>query len=154
MWSCSPSTTKWATFYLRSIRKGNPPEALFDDKLHTGRVRQCTPEPGRTGGQHGAAARGGCPRPPRLSRLSRKPDEARRKDMCVILLRTSRIRGGLRAGWQALFEDVDVVLSPPMPTVAFPRDHSLPIHLDDRTTIAFAGLVEREFGGSTPPPNL
>jgi amidase len=24
--------------------------------------------------------------------------------------------------------------------------------LDDRTTIAFAGMVEREFGGFTPPP--
>jgi amidase len=121
-------------------------------------------------------------------------------------IRTSRIRGGLRAGWQALFEDVDVVLCPPMPTVAFPHDHAspsetrqldidskkvpydnqiawagiptsnglpattmpighddsgLPIgvqiiggYLDDRTTIAFAGLVEREFGGFTPPPGL
>ena len=27
-------------------------------------------------------------------------------------------------------------------------------YLDDRTTITFAGLVEREFGGFTPPPNL
>jgi amidase len=26
--------------------------------------------------------------------------------------------------------------------------------LDDRTTIAFAGLVEREFGGFTPPRDL
>ena len=26
--------------------------------------------------------------------------------------------------------------------------------LEDRTTIAFAGLIEREFGGFTPPPNL
>jgi len=121
-------------------------------------------------------------------------------------IRTNRIRGGLRAGWQALFEDVDVVLSPPMPTVAFPHDHSSPIrarelevdgkkvpygdqiawagiatsnwlpattmpighddsglpigvqiiggYLDDRTTITFAGLVEREFGGFSPPPNL
>ncbi|MGC1889093.1 MAG: amidase [Stellaceae bacterium] len=119
-------------------------------------------------------------------------------------IRTSRIRGGLRAGWQRLFEDVDVVLCPPMPTVAFPHDHSsptwsrqldidgrkvsydnqlawagiatsnwlpattmpighddggLPIgvqiiggYLDDRSTIAFAGLVEREFGGFVPPP--
>jgi amidase len=126
-------------------------------------------------------------------------------------IQTSRIRGALRAGWQALFEDVDVVLCPPMPTVAFSHDHSfatepgpqwarrldidgkkvpydnqlgwagiatsnglpsttmpighddtgLPIgvqiiggFLDDRTTIAFAGLVEREFGGFTPPPSL
>ena len=121
-------------------------------------------------------------------------------------IQTSRIRGGLRAGWQALFEDVDVVLCPSMPAVAFPHDHSSPIwrrqfdidgkkmpyanqlawagiatsnglpattmpighddtglpigvqiiggFLDDRTTIAFAGLVEREFGGFTPPPDL
>jgi len=120
-------------------------------------------------------------------------------------IRKSRIRSGLRARWLALFEEVDVVLCPPMPTVAFPHDHSpqfarqldidgvkvpyndqsvwagiallsglpattmpvsrtedgLPIgmqiignYLDDRTTIAFAGLVEREFGGFTPPPHL
>jgi amidase len=120
-------------------------------------------------------------------------------------IRKSRIRSELRARWLALFEDVDVVLCPPMPTVAFPHDHSpqfarqldidgvkvpyndqsvwagiallsglpattmpvsrtedgLPIgmqiignYLDDRTTIAFAGLVEREFGGFTPPPHL
>jgi amidase len=120
-------------------------------------------------------------------------------------VRESRIRAGLRARWQALFQDVDVVLCPPMPTVAFPQDHSpqfsrlldvddkkvpyndqsvwaglatlngfpattvpighsaegLPIgmqivggYLDDRTTLAFAGLVEREFGGFTAPPNL
>ena len=25
-------------------------------------------------------------------------------------------------------------------------------YLEDRTTIAFAGLIEREFGGFTPPP--
>ena len=35
------------------------------------------------------------------------------------------IRSGLRARWQALFQDVDVVISPPMPTPAFPHDHSL-----------------------------
>ncbi len=120
-------------------------------------------------------------------------------------IRKSRIRSELRARWLALFEDIDVVLCPPMPTVAFPHDHSpqfarqldidgvkvpyndqsvwagiallsglpattmpvsrtedgLPIgmqiignYLDDRTTIAFAGLVEREFGGFTPPPHL
>jgi amidase len=117
-------------------------------------------------------------------------------------IRTSRIRGGLRAGWQALFEEIDVVLCPPMLTVAFTHDHApqltrqldidgqkvpygnqiawagiatsnglpattmpighddggLPIgmqiiggYLDDRTTIAFAGMIEREFGGFTPP---
>jgi len=115
----------------------------------------------------------------------------------------SRIRGALRGRWLALFDDVDVVLCPPMPTVAFPHDHSpqfarqldidgtkvpyydqsiwagiatlnglpattapigcaegsLPIgvqiigrYLEDRTTIAFASLIEREFGGFTPPP--
>ena len=121
-------------------------------------------------------------------------------------IRTSRIRGGLRAAWQKLFEDVDVVLCPAMPTVAFRHDHSSPSEtrqldvdgnkvpydnqiawagiatsnglpattmpighddgglpigvqiiggfLDDRTTIAFAGLVEREFGGFVPPPSL
>jgi amidase len=120
-------------------------------------------------------------------------------------IRESRIRSGLRARWLALFEDVDVVLCPPMPTVAFPHDHSpqfarqldidgvkvpyndqsvwagvallsglpattmpisrtedgLPIgmqiignYLGDRTTIAFAGLVEREFGGFNQPPHL
>ena len=112
------------------------------------------------------------------------------------------IRSGLRARWQALFQNVDVVISPPMPTPAFPHDHSLqrtrqldidgekvpyldegvwagiatlngipattmpiahegnlPIgvqiiggFLDDNTTIAFAGMIEREFGGFTPPP--
>jgi amidase len=38
--------------------------------------------------------------------------------------RTSRIRDGLRARWQALFQEVDVILCPPMPTPAFPHDHS------------------------------
>ena len=40
-------------------------------------------------------------------------------------------------------------------------DKGLPIgvqiiggYLEDRTTIEFAGLIEREFGGFTPPPNL
>jgi len=120
-------------------------------------------------------------------------------------MHASRIRSGLRARWQALFRKVDVVLCPPMPTVAFPHDHSpqfarildvdgakvpyfvqsvwagiatlngmpattmpiartengLPIgmqiiggFLDDRTTIAFAGQIEREFGGFTPPPGF
>ncbi|MBV9203093.1 MAG: amidase, partial [Alphaproteobacteria bacterium] len=119
-------------------------------------------------------------------------------------IRTSGIRGGLRAAWQALFGDVDVLLCPPMPTVAFRHDHSspqrarqldidgnmfpyfdqlawagiatpnglpattmpigrsdsgLPIgvqiiggFLQDHTTIVFAEMVEREFGGFTPPP--
>jgi amidase len=120
-------------------------------------------------------------------------------------LRTGYIRESLRARWQALFREVDVILCPPMPTPAFPHDHSphwtrrfdidgknvayddqvvwaavatsiglpatiapighsdsgLPIgvqiiggHLDDLTTIAFAGQIERAFGGFTPPPNF
>jgi amidase len=119
--------------------------------------------------------------------------------------RTSYIRAGLRSRWQALFRDVDVILCPPMPTTAFPHDHSpqltrqldidgkqvryndqvvwaaiatsvglpatvapighddggLPIgvqiiggYMEDRTTIAFAGMIEREFGGFKPPPSL
>jgi amidase len=119
-------------------------------------------------------------------------------------IRTSRVRTGLRARWQALFREIDIVLCPPMPTPAFPHDHSrysareadidgkqvpygdqvawaaiatstglpataapiehegnLPIgvqiiggYLEDRTTIAFAGLIEREFGGFKPPPGF
>jgi amidase len=118
---------------------------------------------------------------------------------------TSRIRNGIRAGWQALFREIDVIICPPMPTTAFPHDHSpqrmrqldidgkkvryddqivwaaiatltglpatvapigndergLPVgvqiiggYLEDHTTIEFAGLIEREFGGFSPPPNL
>ncbi len=118
-------------------------------------------------------------------------------------IRASRVRTALRGAWFNLFRDVDVVLCPPMPTVAFRHDHSaffgrrldidgnqiryldqmawagiaslnglpattmpigkteegLPIgmqiiggYLEDLTSIAFAGLVEREFGGFTPPP--
>jgi amidase len=113
------------------------------------------------------------------------------------------VRAVLRGQWFNLFQEADVVLCPPMPTMAFPHDHSprfdrqldvdgskiryldqvawagiatlnglpattmpigrtdsgLPIgmqiiggFLEDRTTIAFAGLIEREFGGFTPPP--
>src|SRR5262249_41838698 len=120
-------------------------------------------------------------------------------------IRKSRIRAGLRARWLALFQEVDIVLCPPMPTVAFPHDHSsrsgrkldidggkvpyfdqsvwagiatlnglpattapightdggLPIgvqilsgYLEDHTTIAFAGLIEREFGGFSRPPGF
>jgi amidase len=118
---------------------------------------------------------------------------------------TSRIREGLRAAWQALFRDVDLVLCPPFSVPAFVHDHlpmqtrqldidgkktryddqlawpavattaglpatvapighdddGLPIgvqiiggYLEDRTTIAFAGLIERDFGGFGPPPNF
>jgi amidase len=113
----------------------------------------------------------------------------------------SRLRIGLRQRWQLLFRDFDIVLCPPMPTAAFPHDHSTrweryldidgatvpygdqiawasiailtgfpataapidrsadgsPIgaqiiggYLEDRTTIAFAGLLETAFGGFGP----
>ena len=112
-------------------------------------------------------------------------------------------RISLRQKWAAVFREWDVVLCPPMPTVAFPHDHTpmaerrididgkqfsffdqlvwpevattpglpataapiglsdngLPIgvqiigpYLEDRTPIAFAALMEREFGGFVPPP--
>jgi amidase len=109
----------------------------------------------------------------------------------------------LQQQWAEVFREWDVVLAPPMPTPAFPHDHSpmterrieidgkqfsffdqlvwpeiattpglpataaplglsdtgLPIgvqivgpYLEDRTPIAFAALMEREFGGFVPPP--
>ena len=118
-------------------------------------------------------------------------------------IRASRVRAALRGQWFNLFREVDIVLCPPMPSLAFPHDHSpqgrrqldidgskipyndqmawagiatlnglpattmpngrsesgLPIgvqiiggYLEDRTTIAFAGLIERELGGFIPPP--
>jgi amidase len=118
-------------------------------------------------------------------------------------IRASRVRAALRGQWFYLFQEVDIVLCPPMPSLAFPHDHTpqrsrqldidgskipyndqmawagiatlnglpattmpngrsesgLPIgvqiiggYLEDRNTIAFAGLIEREFGGFTPPP--
>ncbi len=118
-------------------------------------------------------------------------------------VRAMHVRDGLRARFQALFQDIDVLICPCMPTPAFPHDHSpqrtrrldvdgssqlyddqlvwagmatllglpatavpvgrseagLPIgaqiiggYLEDTTTIAFAGLIEREFGGFTAPP--
>jgi Asp-tRNA(Asn)/Glu-tRNA(Gln) amidotransferase A subunit family amidase len=118
-------------------------------------------------------------------------------------IRASRVRAALRGQWFNLFQEVDIVLCPPMPSLAFPHDHTpqrsrqldidgskipyydqmawagiatlnglpattmpngrsesgLPIgvqiiggYLEDRSTIAFAGLIEREFGGFTPPP--
>ena len=113
-------------------------------------------------------------------------------------------RAGLQQRWRELFREWDVVLCPPMPTPAFPHDHSTPFsarhididgkeypysdqlvwpelattpglpatavpidhsetglpigvqivgpYLEDRTTMAFAELLEREFGGFVPPP--
>lgn len=121
-------------------------------------------------------------------------------------IRASFERDFLRAQWQSLFQDIDVLLCPPMPTLAFPQDqsepqddrtididgkkvpydnqiawssiatltglpatvtpighdeHGLPVgvqivggYLDDHTTIAFAGMIERAFGGFTPPPSF
>jgi amidase len=109
----------------------------------------------------------------------------------------------LRRQWRELFREWDVVLCPPMPTVAFPHDHTpeqkdrriaidgqsypyldqivwpglatlpglpataapiglasagLPIgvqiigpYLEDRTTLRFAELIERAFGGFVAP---
>jgi len=141
-----------------------------------------------------------------------KPDDnslvAERARGAVISHRDWMAADGARAGiqqqWRALFRDWDVVLCPPMPTLAFPHDHSLPVrarqieidgkdcpyfdqlvwagvatlaglpataapidrsetglpigvqiigpYLEDRTPIAFAELIEREFGGFVPPP--
>ncbi len=113
-------------------------------------------------------------------------------------------RARLQQQWSELFRQWDVVLCPPMPTPAFPHDHSAPAstrhieidgkeypyfdqlvwpeiattpglpatavpidrsetglpigvqivgpYLEDRTTIAFAELIERDFGGFVPPP--
>jgi amidase len=120
-------------------------------------------------------------------------------------VRADRLRIGMAQRWQALFREVDVVLCPPMPTPAFPHDHSpartrkldvdgksiiyndqyawisfatlcglpataapiersdtgLPVgvqiiggYLEDNTTIGFAQLMEREYGGFVAPPAL
>ena len=113
-------------------------------------------------------------------------------------------RTTLQQQWSQVFREWDVVLCPPMPTPAFPHDHTMPVaarrieidgkgypyfdqlvwpeiattpglpataapidfsetglpigvqivgpYLEDRTTIAFAELMEREFGGFVPPP--
>lgn len=118
-----------------------------------------------------------------------------------ILADVARLR--LRRQWRELFREWDVVLCPPMPTVAFPHDHTpeqkdrriaidgqsypyldqivwpglatlpglpataapiglapagLPIgvqiigpYLEDRTTLRFAELIERAFGGFVAP---
>jgi amidase len=115
-------------------------------------------------------------------------------------------RRRLQQQWSEVFRNWDVVLCPPMPTLAYPHDHSqpdfqrkididgngysyfdqlvwpelattsglpataapidrsesgLPIgvqivgpYLEDRTTLLFAQLIEREFGGFTPPPDF
>jgi len=56
----------------------------------------------------------------------------------------------------------EIATTPGLPATAAPIDRSetgLPIgvqivgpYLEDRTTIAFAELIEREFGGFVPPP--
>jgi amidase len=118
-------------------------------------------------------------------------------------IRASRVRSALRGQWFNLFQEVDIVVCPPMPCSAFQHDHApqrsrqleidgskipyndlmawagiatlnglpattmpngrtesgLPVgvqivggYLEDLSTIAFAGLIERELGGFTPPP--
>jgi amidase len=57
-----------------------------------------------------------------------------------------------------------IATTPGLPATVAPIDHGdgqLPVgvqivgpYLEDRTTIAFASLIEREFGGFTPPPPL
>jgi amidase len=121
-----------------------------------------------------------------------------------ILADAARVR--LRRQWRELFREWDVVLCPPMPTIAFPHDHTpeqkdrriaidgqsyayldqivwpglatlpglpataapialaptgLPIgvqiigpYLEDRTTLRFAELIERAFGGFVAPVGL
>lgn len=118
-----------------------------------------------------------------------------------IVADAARVR--LRRQWRELFREWDVVLCPPMPTIAFPHDHTpeqkdrriaidgqsyayldqivwpglatlpglpataapialapagLPIgvqiigpYLEDRTTLRFAELIERAFGGFVAP---
>jgi Asp-tRNA(Asn)/Glu-tRNA(Gln) amidotransferase A subunit family amidase len=39
----------------------------------------------------------------------------------------------LRQRWQSLFEEVDVVLCPPMPTVAFRHEHAPERHVEQST---------------------
>jgi amidase len=120
-------------------------------------------------------------------------------------LQADYVRATANRQWRELFREWDVVVSPVMPTVAFPHDHSQPARmrrieidgaahpyedqivwvgianltglpatavpigrsesglpigvqilgpqLEDRTTIAFAQLIEREFGGFVPPPD-
>ena len=118
-------------------------------------------------------------------------------------LRLNERREALRREWAAVFRDIDVLLCPIMPTVAFPHDHSpmehrvvtvdgrpfpyfeqafwpglasaaylpstcvpcgrfasgLPVgiqitgpYLEDRTTLAFARIVESLVGGFRAPP--
>ncbi len=119
-------------------------------------------------------------------------------------LAADEVRVRLAYQWHALFREFDVVLFPPMPTSAFPRDESedvnartiaidgtpypyldqivyaspatapglpattvplersaagLPVgvqiigpYLEDRTTLRFGELVEREWGGFVRPP--
>jgi amidase len=72
------------------------------------------------------------------------------------------IDGKAHPYYDACFVWADPATTCGLPATAAPIDRSptgLPIgaqiigpYLGDRTTIAFAGLIEREFGGFTPPP--
>jgi amidase len=161
-----------------------------------------------------------------IRKPDRLPDPAKAREVFGAILETAMSRGrpdakpidahawmavldgqlALRRQWAELFKDIDVVLAPVFPTVAFPHvdepDWSkrtltidskpvpyfsamawpavplvanlpataapigftrggLPVavqvigpYLEDRTTIGFAGLLEREFGGFRAPPPL
>jgi len=120
-------------------------------------------------------------------------------------LRLNERREKLRLEWARIFEEIDVLLCPIMPTTAFPHDHGpmdgrvvsvngkpypyfeqsfwaglasaaclpstcvpcglsasgLPVgvqvmgpYLDDKTTLAFARIIERVTGGFRPPPGF
>ena len=62
---------------------------------------------------------------------------------------------------QSVWAGIAILTGLPSTTMPIAQRDGLPIgmqitggYLEDRTTIAFAGLVEREFGGFKPPPNL
>jgi amidase len=63
---------------------------------------------------------------------------------------------------QSVWAGPAILTGLPATTIPIGRtDTGLPIgvqiignYLEDRTTITFAGLIEREFGGFTSPPNF
>jgi amidase len=62
-------------------------------------------------------------------------------------IRQSRARVGLRARWLDLFHDINIVLCPPMPTVAFPHDHSPQFASRCRITTRASGPGSRYLSG-------
>jgi amidase len=53
----------------------------------------------------------------------------------------------IRAQWRRLFQDFDVVISPPLSIAAYPHDFTS-VHAEKTVE----GLIEREFGGFQRPP--